>query len=68
MEAAGGDERAAHHELVVQGVVTAIVNPKRLRDFARSLGIATKSPTRRRPRFSRPSARSSPNFSPAANS
>lgn len=43
MEASGGYERVAHHELVAQGVVTAIVNPKRVRDFARGLGIEAKT-------------------------
>ena len=35
MEASGGDERLPHHELVAQGMTTAIVNPKRVRDFAK---------------------------------
>jgi len=36
MEASGGYERLPHHALVAQGVVTAIVNPKRVRDFAKA--------------------------------
>ena len=36
MEASGGYERLPHHELVAQGVWTAIVNPKRVRDFAKA--------------------------------
>ena len=36
MEASGGSERLPHHELVAQGVITAIVNPKRVRDFAKA--------------------------------
>ena len=43
MEASGGDERLPHHELVAQGVVTAIVNPKRVRDFAKAIGIDAKT-------------------------
>ena len=43
MEASGGYERLPHQELVAQGVVTAIVNPKRVRDFARSLGFEAKT-------------------------
>jgi transposase len=34
MEASGGHERTAHRELLAQGVLAAIVNPKRVRDFA----------------------------------
>ena len=40
MEASGGCERALHHALVHAGVPTAIVNPKRVRDFARSQWLA----------------------------
>lgn len=36
MEASGGYERVPHQELVAQGVITAIVNPKRVRDFAKA--------------------------------
>lgn len=43
MEASGGYERVAHRELVAQGVVTAIVNPKRVRDFARAMGFEAKT-------------------------
>lgn len=43
MEASGGYERLPHHELVAQGVLTAIVNPKRVRDFARGMGIDAKT-------------------------
>ena len=43
MEASGGYERVAHRELVAQGVVTAIVNPKRVRDFARGMGLEAKT-------------------------
>ena len=37
MEASGGYERIAHQGLVAQGVPAAIVNPKRVRDFARGM-------------------------------
>lgn len=43
MEASGGYERLPHHQLMAQGVVTAIVNPKRVRDFARAMGIDAKT-------------------------
>ena len=43
MEASGGYERTAHHELVAQGVLAAIVNPKRVRDFARGMGLEAKT-------------------------
>jgi transposase len=43
MEASGGYERTAHRELVAKGVLTAIVNPKRVRDFARGMGLAAKT-------------------------
>ncbi len=43
MEASGGYERLPHHELVAQGVITAIVNPKRVRDFARGMGFEAKT-------------------------
>ncbi len=43
MEASGGCERALHHALVHAGVPTAIVNPKRVRDFARSNGWLAKN-------------------------
>ena len=43
MEASGGYERVAHRELVAHGVRTAIVNPKRVRDFARGMGLVAKT-------------------------
>ena len=43
MEASGDYERVPHHELVDKGVITAIVNPKRVRDFAKALGIDAKT-------------------------
>jgi transposase len=43
MEASGGYERVAHAALVAQGVVAAIVNPKRVRDFARGMGLEAKT-------------------------
>jgi transposase len=43
MEASGGYERVAHAALVAQGVRAAIVNPKRVRDFARGMGLEAKT-------------------------
>ncbi|UEM03694.1 IS110 family transposase (plasmid) [Skermanella rosea] len=43
MEASGGCERGLHHALAAAGVATAIVNPKRVRDFARSNGWLAKT-------------------------
>jgi transposase len=43
LEASGGCERALHHALVQAGVPAAIVNPKRVRDFARSNGWLAKT-------------------------
>lgn len=43
MEASGGYERTPHRELVAQGVLAAIVNPKRVRDFARGMGLEAKT-------------------------
>lgn len=43
MEASGGYERTAHRELLAQGVPAAIVNPKRVRDFARGMGLEAKT-------------------------
>jgi transposase len=43
MEASGGYERIAHAALVAQGVRAAIVNPKRVRDFARGMGLEAKT-------------------------
>ncbi len=43
MEASGGYERIAHRALLAQGVTAAIVNPKRVRDFARGMGLQAKT-------------------------
>jgi len=43
MEASGGYERTAHQSLVAQGVAAAIVNPKRVRDFAKASGLLAKT-------------------------
>jgi transposase len=43
MEASGGYERIAHQALLAQGVTAAIVNPKRVRDFARGMGLEAKT-------------------------
>jgi transposase len=43
LEASGGYERIAHGALVAQGVLAAIVNPKRVRDFARGMGLEAKT-------------------------
>jgi transposase len=43
MEASGGYERIAHQGLVAQGVLAAIVNPKRVREFARGMGLEAKT-------------------------
>ena len=43
MEASGGYERTAHQEFVARGVPAAIVNPKRVRDFARGMGLEAKT-------------------------
>jgi transposase len=43
MEASGGCERALHHALAGAGVPAAVVNPKRVRDFARSHGWLAKT-------------------------
>ena len=43
MEASGGCERDLHHALAEAGVPAAIVNPKRVRDFARSNGWLAKT-------------------------
>jgi transposase len=43
MEASGGCERDLHHALVRAGVPAAIVNPRRVRDFARSNGWLAKT-------------------------
>lgn len=43
LEATGGFERALHARLTAAGVPCAIVNPKRVRDFARSKGWLAKT-------------------------
>ena len=43
MEASGGYERTAHRELAARSVPAAIVNPKRVRDFARGMGLEAKT-------------------------
>lgn len=43
LEASGGYERTAHQALVAQGVPAAIVNPKRVRDFAKASGLLAKT-------------------------
>ncbi|HEX2256870.1 MAG TPA: IS110 family transposase [Afifellaceae bacterium] len=43
VEASGGCERALHHALVAAGVPCAVVNPKRVRDFARANGWLAKT-------------------------
>jgi transposase len=43
MEASGGCERAVHAALTAAGVPCAIVNPKRVRDFARAHGWLAKT-------------------------
>ena len=43
MEASGGYERIAHQALLAQGVTAAIVTPKRVRDFARGMGLEAKT-------------------------
>jgi transposase len=43
MEASGGYERTAYRELLAQGVLAAIVNPKRVRDLARGMGLEAKT-------------------------
>jgi transposase len=43
LEATGGFETALASELCVAGVAVAVVNPKRVRDFARAAGILAKT-------------------------
>jgi transposase len=43
MEDSGGYERTAHQALVARGVLAAIVDPKRVRDFARGMGLEAKT-------------------------
>lgn len=45
VEATGGHERALHENLTEQGWSVAIVNPKRVRDFARAMGMLAKTDT-----------------------
>lgn len=43
MEATGGFEAALAAQLVTAGIAVAVVNPKRVRDFARAAGILAKT-------------------------
>lgn len=43
VEATGGYERAVHESLTADGFAVTIINPKRLRDFARALGLLAKT-------------------------
>jgi transposase len=43
MEATGGFEAALASELCAAGVAVAVVNPKRVRDFARAAGVLAKT-------------------------
>ena len=43
LEASGGYERAAHNGIAAAGFPTAVVNPKRVRDFARGKGLLAKT-------------------------
>lgn len=43
LEASGGYERDAWTALAGRGLQVAVVNPKRVRDFARALGVAAKT-------------------------
>ena len=43
LEASAGYERTAHRALAGRGVPAAIVNPKRVRDFARGIGLEAKT-------------------------
>ena len=43
LEASGGCERGLHRALVEAGVPAAIVNPRQVRDFARSQGLRAKT-------------------------
>jgi transposase len=43
MEASGGYERLPHGLLWAQGIPTAIVNPRMVRDFAKSMGLLEKT-------------------------
>lgn len=43
MEASGGYERLAHGLLWAQGIPAAIVNPRMVRDFAKSMGVLEKT-------------------------
>ena len=43
MEASGGYERLAHRRLAEQGCHASIVNPARVRDFAKAMGRLAKT-------------------------
>jgi len=43
MEASGGYERLAHGLLWAEGIATAIVNPRMVRDFAKAVGMLEKT-------------------------
>lgn len=43
LEATGGFEAALASELCAAGIAVAVVNPKRVRDFARSMGVLAKT-------------------------
>ena len=43
MEASGGYERSAWSTLAAKAVPVAVVNPKRVRDFGRALGLLAKT-------------------------
>jgi len=43
MEATGGYERAFEHYLLAHSISTAVVNPKRVRDYAKSMGKLAKN-------------------------
>ncbi|SFS02496.1 transposase [Mitsuaria sp. PDC51] len=43
LEATGGFEAAMASELCAAGVAVAVVNPKKVRDFARSIGVLAKT-------------------------
>lgn len=43
VEATGGYERAVHETLTAAGYAVTVANPKRIRDFARALGLRAKT-------------------------
>lgn len=43
MEATGGDEKMLLHQLELSGIEAAVVNPRRVRDFAKGIGIDAKT-------------------------